>query len=181
MLRSPATLVLLVLLSGCREVPRDAHFEKQGWILSEERLELPWVAMSPSQNRWCFARLGFTASSAQVLLEVQAQTPFDPRRIGGAAALEITNSSGQAIYHVKGLLEDPCCEAPNSKNNKWVSEYYHTTLGPAKDTNSFYQGIATLRAPIGNFGEYCASLDIFESPPSLARPKARVILQSGWK
>jgi len=179
--RSLATLILLFLLTGCREVPRGAHFEKKGWLLSEEKLELPWVAMSPGQNKWCFARLGFTASSAQVLLEVQAQTPFDPRRIGGIAALEITNASGQAMYHVKGPLEDPCCESQPSKNDKWISEYYDTTMGPATDTSSFYQDIATLTAPIGNFGEYCASLNISESPASLVRPRARVILQSTWK
>jgi hypothetical protein len=176
-----AYLLVLFFLSGCREVPRGASFEKKGWILTDEKLELPWVAMSPGKHKWCFARLGFTASSPQVLLEVRAEAPFDPRRVGGIASLDITNPSGQSIYRVEGPLEDPCCQAANDKNDTWVSEYYHTSYGPPKDTETFYQDSARLHATIGNLGEYCVSLDVSSPPPTVVRPKARVVLQSGWK
>ena len=176
-----SVLLIPLFLAGCRNVPAGAVFDKQGWILTEEKLELPWVPITPSTHRWCFSRLGFTASSAQVLLEVQAESPFDPREVGGAVSLQVTNPANRPVYQVEGPLEDPCCEAQDSKREMWISQYYHTSYGPAEAKETFFQNSAALRAPIFGLGRYCVSLGIAKSPELLVQPQARVILQSGWK
>lgn len=174
-------LLILVLLSGCRQIPDGAKFEKTGWLLTDEKLELPWVAMSPGKKKWCFAHLGFTASEAQVLLEVHAEAPFDPRRAGGAVSLEITNPSGDAVYRAEGPLHDPCCSETVDERDRWVSEYYHTSLGPNQDTESFYEDNTSLKAKIGNYGKYCAVLNITQASAALQGGQIRVVLQNGWK
>jgi len=131
-------------------VPDGAKFERAGFIFTDERLELPWVSMTPRNERWCFARLRFTASEAQVLLEVRAETPFDPRGIGGAAALEIIDPSGQVVFRAEGPLQDQCCSAPVRDVSRWASPYFNASYGPRQDLKSSYAGRPKYKAKIGN-------------------------------
>lgn len=171
--------LVLVLPPGCKQIPDGAKVEKTGWLLTDEKLELPWVAMSPVEKKWCFAHLGFTASEAQVLLEVRAGAPFNQRRAGGAVSLELTNPSGHSVYRAEGSRRDPCCSETVEERGRWVSEYDLTTLGPSQDTKYFYEDNTSLKAKIGNNGKYCAVLNITQASASLGGGQVRVVLQSG--
>jgi hypothetical protein len=172
-----------MLAGGCAKVPPGAHFERRPpWsILTDQKLTLPWVPLSSTgRYRWCFANLGFSGSRAQVLLEVAGSKPFDPRNVGGSVTVTIINSAGRVDYQAAGVLRDAeCCDVP--RLNRWVSEYFHYSPGPASDTKSTYFGKPEIYVGVRTFGSYCAELQISESSTEVADGQARVILQSSWK
>jgi hypothetical protein len=182
-----ACCATLMLATACERVPSGAHFERirepmpWGIFLSEQKLTFPWVPLSAAgQYRWCFENLSFTGSSAQVLLQVVSGKPFDPRKVGGTASLRITNSAGRVGYQAEGALRDTdCCDVPG--RNRWVSEYFRYSSGPARDVESAYFGEPELEVKVGSFGSYCAALAISQANPNVGDTKARVVLQSGWK
>jgi hypothetical protein len=175
----------LLTISGCAKVPEGANFEVTrgpmplGIFLTNQKLMLPWIALSSlKQSEWCFANVGFSGSSAQVLLEIDSAKPFDPRNAGGAVALNISNSKGEVVYQSRGELRDS--DTPDPLSNRWVSEYFHYSSGPSDDLRSTYFGNPEIRASIHKFGKYCVLLKVTETS-SLADAKARLVLHSGWK
>ena len=82
------------------------------------------------------------------------------------------------IYRSEGPLHDS--ENVTGQGNRWVSEYFHYSNGPATDLKSAYMGFPELYAGVSSFGSYCTELSI-TGASALAEPKARVFLQSGWK
>jgi hypothetical protein len=180
--------VLMHTAAGCAKVPDGAKFEvtrgpfPHGLIfffLTDQKLTLPWVPLSANgQYKWCFANLGFSGSHAQVLLEIVGTQPFDPRNAGGIVGLSIADSEGKVIYRSEGPLHDS--ENVTGQGNRWVSEYFHYSNGPATDLKSAYMGSSELYASVSSFGSYCTELSI-TGTSALADSKARVFLQSGWK
>jgi hypothetical protein len=176
--------VVLLAVAGCAKVPDGSHFEVTrgqllpGFFLTDQKLTLPWVALSATgQYKWCLANLGFYDSRAQVLLEFVGSQSFDPRNAGGIAALSIADSKGKVIYRSEGPLRDS--ENVTGQSNRWVSEYFHYSSGPATDLRSAYMGSPKLYASISSFGSYCVKLEI-SGASTLADAKARLLLQSGW-
>ena len=186
-IKAVSVWVLVVIVGGCARVPSGGHFERTrapmpwGIALSDQKLTLPWVPLSSAgEYKWCFANLGFTGSSAQVLLEVAGSKPFDPRNAGGTATMTITNSAGQVDYQTTGTLRDTdCCDLPGL--NRWVSEYFHYSAGPAIDTTAAYFGKPEIRAKVRRFGSYCVALKISKGSTEVKDGQVRIILQSGWK
>ena len=180
--------VIMLMLAGCAKVPQGAEFEvtrgpfPQGlffFFLTDQKLTLPWVPLSTTgQYKWCFANLGFSGSRAQVLLDIVGSQRFDPRNAGGFATVRIADSKGTVIYQAKGPLQDS--ESVTGQSNRWVSEYFHYSSGPATDLRSAYMGSPELNATISSFGSYCAELEISDVS-TLPDAKARLFLQSGWK
>lgn len=182
-----ACCAALMLAAGCERVPSGAHFERTrapmpfGIFLSDQRLTFPWVPLSSTGNyRWCFANLGFSGSSAQVFLEVLSGQPFDPRNVGGAARVRITDSASRVAYQAVGPLRDTDHLDVRGRN-RWVSEYFHYSSGPPRDKKSAYFGEPEFRAKIGGFGSYCVALSISQASPNVQDTQTRVVLQSGWK
>jgi len=111
-------------------------------------------------------------------MEIVGGQPFDPRNAGGIAALSIVDWKGKLVYQSEGPLRDS--ENETGHSNKWVSEYFHYSSGPATDLRSAYMGSPEIYASISSFGDYCAELKISEAS-TLPESKARLFLQSGWK
>ena len=175
----------LLLVAGCAKIPDEGKFEQTrgpmplGIFLTDQKLTLPWIPLSSTGNyEWCFANLSFSGSSAQVLLEIVSGKPFDPRNVGGAVTLGIADSHGRVVYESEGRLRDS--ENMTGQHDRWVSEYFHYSSGPATDLKSAYLGNPEIRASIGSFGRYCAVLKISEVS-TVADAQARLVLQSGWK
>src|SRR5258708_192591 len=167
MRRFNSLLGCAVFLAACARVPDGAEFHQDGFILTDEKLELPLVDFSAPVNKWCFSNLRFTGSEAQVLLEISAQAPFDPRTPGGAASLEIRDSSGNVVFQVGGQLREPCCDRSVGQGNRWESTYYGTSYGPKEDTKTAFFAMPALKANIGHYGEYCVTLKFGEMPRDL--------------
>jgi hypothetical protein len=173
--------VILLTVTGCAKVPDGAKFEVTGLVplLTDQKLTLPWIPLSSTgQYKWCFANLGFSGSRAQVLLEIVNSQPFDPRNAGGIVGLSIADSKGTVVYSSVGPLRDS--ENVTGQSNRWVSEYFRYSSGPATDLRSAYNGFPELDVSISSFGSYCAELQI-SGASTLADAKARLFLQSGWK
>jgi hypothetical protein len=150
-----------------------------GIFLTDQKLTLPWIPLSSiGKYEWCFANLSFSGSSAQALLEIVSSKPFDPRSAGGTVALGITDSMGKIVYRSEGPLRDS--ENTTQLGNRWVSEYFHYSSGPATDLRSAYWGIPDFRASISSFGRYCVVLRISKTSIA-ADAQTRLVLQSGWK
>jgi hypothetical protein len=181
-MKTAGVCAVVIVAAGCARVPSGAHFQRTGgFFLSAQKLALPWVPLSSvGDYRWCFGNLSFSASSAQVLLEVVGSKAFDPRNAGGSAAVTITDSSGRLEYQAEGALRDAdCCDVPG--RNRWVSEYFHYSSGPATDAKSAYFGSPEIRSKIGGFNSYCVALRITQASTEVTGGQARVALQSGWK
>jgi hypothetical protein len=72
---------------------------------------------------------------------------------------------GKIVYRSEGPLRDS--ENTTRLGNRWVSEYFHYSSGPATDLRSAYWGNPDIRASIGSFGRYCVVLKISETSKSI--------------
>jgi hypothetical protein len=176
--------MMVLCAVGCAHVPEGAVFERRpmpfpyGLILSDQRLELPWVPVTAPENySWCFSNLSFSGSSASVALEFDANTPFEPRHLGGVVALDIVDSSKTTIYHVVGTIEDP---RTYSDGPGWKSQYFQYSHSPANDMKVLYFPRSNVDAKIASSGEYCASLRVIEAP-HIDRGRVRLVMASSWK
>jgi hypothetical protein len=177
--------VVFLVIAGCEKVPDGARFELTrgpmplGIFLTDQKLILPWIPLSSTgRYEWCFANLGFSGSSAQVLLEIVSSKAFDPRNAGGTVTLSVADSKGNAVYQSQGELRDS--EDVTGLSNRWVSEYFHFSSGPGTDLRATYFGNPAIRASVSRFGRYCTVLKISEAS-TLPDAQARLVLQSGWK
>jgi hypothetical protein len=175
---SRAELILILCLVGCANVPDGASLEQHGFILSDQRLELPWMPVTaPESHSWCFSNLHFSGSRAMVALEFGARTPFEPRHLGGSIALDIVDPSKATIYHVAGMLEDP---RSYSDGPGWKSQYFQYSHSPVNDVKVFYFPRSDADAKIGGAGEYCVSLRVVEAS-RIDQGRVRVVMASSWK